>query len=136
MWTRKTIFIFCLALLLLSIASVSANDLDDIAIQSSDDTIDNVSVSDFPETGVDSDECAIQSSDDTFNDENNPDTVSSANDNEILGRSFTDLQGYINGADEGGVLVLDDDYSIEEGGHTLVITKSLTIDGGRRCHIK
>ena len=129
MWTRKTIFIFCLALLLLSIASVSANDLDDIAIQSSDDTIDNVSVSDFPETGVDSDECAIQSSDDTFNDENNPDTVSSANDNEILGRSFTDLQGYINGADEGGVLVLDDDYSIEEGGHTLVITKSLTIDG-------
>ena len=132
MRTRKIIFILCTLLVLLSMASVSASDLDDVAIQTSDDTIDDVIASDegdFSNIGANSEDKVIQSSDDTSDEANIQGTVSSTNDNNTLGSSFTDLQAYINGADEGGVLVLDDDYSIDEGGHTLVIEKSLTIDG-------
>ncbi|WP_298517607.1 Ig-like domain repeat protein [uncultured Methanobrevibacter sp.] len=56
-------------------------------------------------------------------------TVSASSANGILGTSFTDLQGYLNGADEGATLVLDCNYSLADGGHTLKVEKSLTIDG-------
>ena len=64
---------------------------------------------------------------------NNQDIVVNTNENNILKAvSFTNLQDYIDDADEGTEIELHQDYSLANGGNTLNIAKNITINGNNR----
>lgn len=106
---KKVIFIICLLLLLLSMASVSASDMENSTILADYDSSDEI---------LKSDEV---NSNDVVDASNNYDTLNEA--------SFDILQDYIDTASEGAEISLSQDYSLSEGGNTIKIDKTLTING-------
>ena len=105
---KKRFIVICLIICLFAMASVSASD-DDIAIQSGDDTLDEVIASDEAD--------------------DNEITYTSDENDVLNAASFRILQEYIDGAPEGGHIILDQDYSIAVGGDTIKISKNITING-------
>ena len=105
---KKRFIVICLIICLFAMASVSASD-DDIAIQSGDDTLDEVIASDEAD--------------------DNEITYTSDENDVLNAASFRILQEYIDGAPEGGHIILDQDYSIAVGGDTIKISKNITIKG-------
>ena len=106
---KKVIFIICLLLLLLSMASVSASDMENSTILADYDSSDEI---------LKSNEV---NSNDVVDASNNYDTLNDA--------SFDILQDYIDTASEGAEISLSQDYSLSEGGNTIKIDKTLTING-------
>ena len=110
----KVIFILCLLLVVLSMSSVNASDIDDIAMQTADDASDGV-----------------VSSDNVISPDSSEDNLAASSDDEnILSTSFSELQSLINNATEGSQINLTKDYSLADGGNTILISKNITIDGG------
>ena len=89
---KKVIFIICLLLLLLSMASVSASDMENSTILADYDSSDEI---------LKSDEV---NSNDVVDASNNYDTLNEA--------SFDILQDYIDTASEGAEISLSQDYSL------------------------
>ena len=98
---KKSFLTLCLIIFLLSIISVSADDLNDTAIA----TEDTDGIIELPQD----------------------DEILSAEDN----GTFTSLQAKINESAEGSTITLDRDYAYDEGFDTkgIVINKDLTING-------
>ena len=131
---RKIIVILCFLLVSLSVAGVSAGNLDDATIQTSDGTIDELIASDDSggvaledasshDLGVASDE--IISPDDA----NIQNIGAGTNEDDILGASFSDLQSLIDNAPEDSEIDLDNDYSISNSRNSIRISKSIRING-------
>jgi len=104
MITKKKIFTLCLLLVLLSMASVNAVD-DNMTIQTGDSSNELI----------------------TRNEADIPDVKSDYTEEDPL--SFEYLQRDIDNASEGDEIELNNDYSLEEGGTTITIFKSITING-------
>ena len=108
---KKGMIILIFAILMFAIAGVSAVDGDDADIMMGNDTSE-----------------AIAASDEL--DGQNIVTISEENDIVNVNiRPFSDLQSAIDNAGEGSEIILNDSYSLEEGGKTLKISKALTING-------
>ena len=128
MWKRKYLFL-CLILLLLSVTAVSASDTDNITLQASTDMSDGGIASDVGEI-------SSQEGNDTLDDaiavnqEDSQDILAVSDDkNTGLGLAFKDLQKLVDEAPEGSEISLNDNYYVASGGHTIKISKSITING-------
>ena len=119
MRTRKILFILCFCIAFMSMASVSADDLDDVAIGLSDDVISD---------GLD--DVVIQTSNNNRASKANISSslLSSENDN-FRDVSFSVLQRIIDDSPEGSEINLTNNYSLASGGSTIQMSKSLTING-------
>lgn len=109
MRTRKILFILCFCIAFMSMASVSADDLDDVAIGLSDDVISD---------GLD--DVVIQTSNNNRASKANISSslLSSENDN-FRDVSFSVLQRIIDDSPEGSEINLTNNYSLASGGSTI-----------------
>ena len=142
MKTKNVIFILCLLLVLSSITAIDASYVDDEAIQIADDTIgDTISSNEASanenianDANYANDEI-IQTADDTAgdaissNEASANENIGKEEGNEILDASFSSLQSKIDNAAEGSEINLTENYYISEGGDTIKIKKSITING-------
>ena len=110
---QKSMIIIMLAVFLISIASVSASDVNDTAIASDQTTVE-----------ISKNEEIILNQD--IEQTNNEEIISQANPG-----TFTELQGLINLATDGSTLKLNKSYEYDDGfsSEGISIAKSLTIDG-------
>ena len=120
-------------------ATVGATDIDGIDIQSSGSSLDDVlssdveNIQDVRSSENSLDEEIVQdysSSEGSLDDGDVHDKVDSSNENNVLNASFNDLQSYIDQAHELEEIELHQDYSLADGGSTIKISKSITINGG------
>ena len=121
---KKGLIFLCLIICLFMIASVSATDGDDTAIQAGNETINEVIASEEIEN---QDSTGVV----TSNEENDPDEMGMSEENNLSVRShsFKELQDIINDAQEHEEINLTNDYSLAYGGTTLDISKSITLNG-------
>ena len=114
---KKSLLIVCLIIFLFSIASVSANEIDDVAITAEDNGIISV---DEESSAENMDEILTESSQENVIEEEAEDDG-----------TFSALQKKINDAEEGAVITLDKDYTYDEGfsKRGIRINKNLTING-------
>ena len=112
---KKSLLIVCLIIFLFSIASVSANEIDDVANAAEDNEI---SVDEDSSVG-NIDEILTESSEDVIEADSEDDGT------------FSALQKKINDAGEGAVISLDKDYAYDDGfsKRGIRINKNLTING-------
>ena len=128
-WKKSLIFAL-LIICLFSIAAVSASDVEvdkSSNIQLGDDTIDDVVATE--ETSFNENTDVIAS-----NEDDSSDAVSSEENNQVSWswrdeHSFDELQTIIEEANKSSEITLEHDYSIAAGGSTILIGKSLTING-------
>ena|GEM_PF-2354831 len=113
---KKSLLIVCLIIFLFSIASVSANEIDDVANAAED-----------KEISVDEDN-SVGNMDETLTESFDENVIEA--DSEDDG-TFTALQKKINDAEEGAVITLDKDYAYDEdfSKRGIRINKNLTING-------
>ncbi|MBO7210701.1 MAG: hypothetical protein J6V44_06810, partial [Methanobrevibacter sp.] len=114
---KKSLLIVCLIIFLFSIASVSANEIDDVAITAEDNGIISV---DEESSAENMDEILTESSQENVIEADAEDDG-----------TFSALQKKINDAEEGAVITLDKDYTYDEGfsKRGIRINKNLTING-------
>ena len=114
---KKSLLIVCLIIFLFSIASVSANEIDDVAITAEDNGI----------IAVDEDS-SVENMDEILTESSQENVIEA--DGEDDG-TFSALQKKINDAEEGAVITLDKDYTYDEGfsKRGIRINKNLTING-------
>ena len=114
---KKSLLIACLIIFLFSIASVSANEIDDVAFTAEDNEIIAV---DEDSSVENMDEILTESSQENVIEEEAEDDG-----------TFSALQKKINDAEEGTVITLDKDYTYDEGfsKRGIRINKNLTING-------
>ena len=114
---KKSLLIACLILFLFSIASVSANEIDDVAFTAEDNGI----------IAVDEDS-SVENMDEILTESSQENVIEA--DGEDDG-TFSALQKKINDAEEGAVITLDKDYTYDEGfsKRGIRINKNLTING-------
>ena len=114
---KKSLLIVCLIIFLFSIASVSANEIDDVAFTAEDNEIIAV---DEDSSVENMDEILTESSQENVIEEEAEDDG-----------TFSALQKKINDAEEGTVITLDKDYTYDEGfsKRGIRINKNLTING-------
>ncbi|MBO7443444.1 MAG: hypothetical protein J6T69_01270, partial [Methanobrevibacter sp.] len=114
---KKSLLIVCLIIFLFSIASVSANEIDDVAITAEDNGIISV---DEESSAENMDEILTESSQENVIEADGEDDG-----------TFSALQKKINDAEEGTVITLDKDYTYDEGfsKRGIRINKNLTING-------
>ena len=114
---KKSLLIVCLIIFLFSIASVSANEIDDVAFTAEDNEIIAV---DEDSSAENMDEILTESSQENVIEEEAEDDG-----------TFSALQKKINDAEEGTVITLDKDYTYDEGfsKRGIRINKNLTING-------
>ncbi|MBO5840031.1 MAG: hypothetical protein J6Q86_01215 [Methanobrevibacter sp.] len=114
---KKSLLIACLIIFLFSIASVSANEIDDVAFTAEDNEIIAV---DEDSSVENMDEILTESSQENVIEEEAEDDG-----------TFSSLQKKINDAEEGTVITLDKDYTYDEGfsKRGIRINKNLTING-------
>ena len=114
---KKSLLIVCLIIFLFSIASVSANEIDDVAITAEDNEI----------IAVDEDS-SVENMDEILTESSQENVIEA--DAEDDG-TFSALQKKINDAEEGAVITLDKDYTYDEGfsKRGIRINKNLTING-------
>ena len=114
---KKSLLIVCLILFLFSIASVSANEIDDVAFTAEDNEIISV---DEESSAENMDEILTESSQENVIEADAEDDG-----------TFSALQKKINDAEEGAVITLDKDYTYDEGfsKRGIRINKNLTING-------
>lgn len=114
---KKSLLIICIFICLFSIASVSANEIDDVAITMEDSEIIAV--------------------DDSNSIENLEESLAESSNENLIGDSseddgtFSALQKKIDDAEEGAVITLDKDYAYDDGfsKRGIRINKNLTING-------
>lgn len=126
MFGKKILFVSFFLLGLLLMASVSASDINDMAIGTNNNASEELTISDeidHQQIADGSDE--IIASPDT----NQPAVDSSDNEDALSSASFVGLQDNIDDATEGSEISLSQDYSLADGGNTLKISKSITING-------
>ena len=114
---KKSLLIVCLIIFLFSIASVSANEIDDVAFTAEDNGI----------IAVDEDS-SVENMDEILTESSQENVIEA--DGEDDG-TFSALQKKINDAEEGAVITLDKDYTYDEGfsKRGIRINKNLTING-------
>ena len=114
---KKSLLIACLIIFLFSIASVSANEIDDVAFTAEDNGI----------IAVDEDS-SVENMDEILTESSQENVIEA--DGEDDG-TFSALQKKINDAEEGAVITLDKDYTYDEGfsKRGIRINKNLTING-------
>ena len=114
---KKSLLIVCLIIFLFSIASVSANEIDDVAITAEDNGIISVD-----------EESSAENMDEILTESFQENVIEA--DGEDDG-TFSALQKKINDAEEGAVITLDKDYTYDEGfsKRGIRINKNLTING-------
>ena len=114
---KKSLLIACLIIFLFSIASVSANEIDDVAFTAEDNEI----------IAVDEDS-SVENMDEILTESSQENVIEA--DAEDDG-TFSALQKKINDAEEGAVITLDKDYTYDEGfsKRGIRINKNLTING-------
>ena len=114
---KKSLLIACLILFLFSIASVSANEIYDVAITAEDNGIISVD-----------EESSAENMDEILTESFQENVIEA--DGEDDG-TFSALQKKINDAEEGAVITLDKDYTYDEGfsKRGIRINKNLTING-------
>ena len=114
---KKSLLIVCLIIFLFSIASVSANEIDDVAFTAEDNEI----------IAVDEDS-SVENMDEILTESSQENVIEA--DGEDDG-TFSALQKKINDAEEGAVITLDKDYTYDEGfsKRGIRINKNLTING-------
>ena len=114
---KKSLLIACLIIFLFSIASVSANEIDDVAFTAEDNEI----------IAVDEDS-SVENMDEILTESSQENVIEA--DAEDDG-TFSALQKKINDAEEGTVITLDKDYTYDEGfsKRGIRINKNLTING-------
>ena len=114
---KKSLLIICIVVCLFSIASVSANEIDDVAITMEDSEIIAV--------------------DDSNSIENLEESLAESSNENLIGDSseddgtFSALQKKIDDAEEGAVITLEKDYAYDEdfSKRGIRINKNLTING-------
>ncbi|MBQ3473054.1 MAG: hypothetical protein IJH35_03155, partial [Methanobrevibacter sp.] len=114
---KKSLLIICIFICLFSIASVSANEIDDVAITMEDSEIIAV--------------------DDSNSIENLEESLAESSNENLIGDSseddgtFSALQKKIDDAEEGAVITLEKDYAYDEdfSKRGIRINKNLTING-------
>ena len=113
----KALVIFTILFVtLFTLATVAASDVNDTDAVSevTDDITQDVDILKATDTQIDENSSILNAADE--------DTLSADE------GSFRDLQGLINGAEEGSTIYLDNDYAFKDTG-TVEFSKSITIDG-------
>ena len=138
---KKSLLIICLMICLLSIASVSANELDDRAVTLEDDAQitleeDSNSIGDLDDgLAASSREDISTEGEEMLAASSQEGTLAASSDSEILGDTddgtFTALQKKIDDAADGAAITLTKDYSYDDGfsERGIQIKKNLTING-------
>ena len=114
---KKSLLIICIVVCLFSIASVSANEIDDAAITMEDNEI--IAVDDGN---------SIENLEESLAESSNENLIGDSSEDD---GTFTALQKKIDDAEEGTVITLDKDYAYDEGfsKRGIRINKNLTING-------
>ena len=122
---KKSIIIIILAIFLISIAAVSASDVNDTAIASED-----TGEIDLSTNNVETDDLKTSPEDTPLTQTGNEEILSEPDDG-----SFHALQNKITNANPGETITLENNYTCEDnfinevGNYGIIISKSLTIDG-------
>lgn len=126
MFGKKILFVSFFLLGLLLMASVSASDINDMAIGTNNNASEELTISDE----IDHQQIADGSDEIIASPDTNQPAVDRSEEDLLGDRlSFTDLQRKIDDAGENDEIVLNDDYALANGGDTIKISKNITING-------